>query len=475
MHGAHRIDAAGGTLLPGFADTHSHPFEYGWLKRNVDLRGTGNMTGVRLRLFARVQRARPGEWITGMGWDQEALSERRMPDRADIDDVTPKNPAVLTRVCGHTALLNTRALELLGLQEKADSQIERDASGRLTGIVKERALEEVYSRLPRAAEAYVEYILTADREAARCGLTTIHAILSTAGYREELRALSELASASSLSLRYRAFVPFEALPYLKESGVASKLGPSVWVAGVKIYADGSLGARTAALHEPYSDDAANVGILRHSDEELAEMVARADGDGYQIAIHAIGDRAVDQAVDALARVAGARNPRRHRVEHASILTRQTMAKMAKHGIRAAVQPLFIASDSWAVQRLGDERARSLYPFKSMLGAGIVASGSSDSPIEQMSPVLGVWAAMARPGYPPGEELNQEDGLALYTTNAASNGFDEEGWGVSEGSDANLTLLDSDIRGMHPALFRKVGVAATLVCGRVVHSATGVDW
>jgi predicted amidohydrolase YtcJ len=263
------------------------------------------------------------------------------------------------------------------------------------------------------------------------------------------------------------------LDYVETKGLRKKMNNDrVRLNGVKVYADGSLGARTAALREPYSDDSSNRGILRQSDEEMAALIESIDGKGYQAIIHAIGDRAVEQAIDALAGVTGAKNPRRHRIEHASLIPKDLRSKMARYGIRATVQPLFITSDTWAVERLGPERARDLYPLKSMLEQGLVVSGSSDSPVESMSPVLGMWASMVRAGISPEEVLTLNEALKIYTSNAASNGFDENGATLVEGGRADLTLLDSDIEGMHPALFRKVGVAATVVDGLVINSFGG---
>ena len=470
-----RLDANGAALLPGFTDTHCHPFEFGWLKRNVNLRETGSITGLRLRLLARVQKSRPGEWVTGMGWDQEAFSEGRLPDRSDIDDLSDENPVVLTRVCGHIALLNTIAIEMLAFEDRQGPEFMRDDGGRLTGIVKEGALEEVHDRIPRSAEVCARDLLSAETEAARCGITTLHTIVSPTGYREELEALAGLHSAGALSLRYRVYIPAEAMGYVKERGFSSKLDDdTVRINGVKVYADGSLGARTAALRLPYADDPGNSGILRHTDEELGNIVAGADAAGFQVIVHAIGDRAIEQAIQALSRVTGARNPRRHRIEHASLLPGDLLAKMVKHGIRAAVQPLFIKSDAWAADRLGEDRVDDLYPLKSMVAGGIVVSGSSDSPIEQMSPLLGVWAAMVRSGFAPRESLSLDEALGLYTSNASSNGFDEVGSGLAEGAGANLTLLDSDVERMHPAMVRKVRIAATFVKGKLAYSSIGVD-
>jgi len=471
--GTEILDAGGGSLLPGLIDSHCHPFEYGWLKRNVDLRGTTNTTGIRLRLFSAIQKAKPGDWVTGMGWDQEAFPDRRMPNRQDIDDMSPDNPVALSRICGHVALLNGRALEALGFQARVGSEYERNSAGELTGIVKEAALAEVFDRVPRSPERAAADLQSVEVEAGRLGLTTLHCIISPEGFAEELDALAVLASTGSLSIRLRVYIPPGALDYVESKGYRKKMNNDrVRINGVKVYADGSLGARTAALREPYSDDPGNTGILRQSDEELEASIERIDAKGYQAIVHAIGDRAVEQAIDALAGVAGAKNPKRHRIEHASLLPKDLRSKMVHHGIRATVQPLFITSDRWAADRLGTERARDLYPLKSMLDEGLIASGSSDSPVESMSPVLGMWASMVRAEIAPEESLSLTEALGLYTSKAASNGLDEVGSSLEEGGRADMTLLDSDVGGMHPALFRKVGVAATVVDGSVIHSFGG---
>jgi predicted amidohydrolase YtcJ len=472
VDGTEVIDGNGGTLLPGLIDTHCHPFEYGWLKRSVDLRGTGNITGLRLRLQAGVRRAAPGEWVTGMGWDQEAFPGRKMPSHLDIDDISQSNPVALTRVCGHIAVLNSRAMRELNLASSVGEGFERDPAGALTGIVKEGALTEVFSRIPRSVQKSSADLQSVEAEAGRLGLTTLHCILSPEGYKEELEALAALESADSLALRYRVYVPPEAMEKVEDEGWRNRLqGDKVRINGVKIYADGSLGARTAALREPYSDDPTNYGMLRYTDEQLADVVEKADARGYQVIVHAIGDRAVEQAADALSRVAGPNNPRRHRIEHSSLVPGETRNTIAKHRIRATIQPLFVISDTWAEDRLGKERVRDLYPFRSMLSAGISTSGGSDSPVESLSPVLAMWAAMTRGGGMADEALKMDEALSLYTTSARSNGFDEA-TELKEGDPADLTLLDSDIEGIHPALFRKLGVLATIVGGSVVHSYGG---
>lgn len=467
--GTELIDAAGGSILPGLIDTHCHPFEVGRMKRIVDLRGASNMLAVRMRLQPKIRRAKPGEWVAGRGWDHELFPDRRLPSRRDIDDFSPESPVIITRVCGHIALLNSKAIEILGIKDKRGAEYERDSAGEPTGIVKEGALEAVYSAIPDPPDASALDLLAAEVDAARLGLTALHCIVSPDNYAGELEALAALHSSGDLSLKYDLYVPPDAIDYLATRSLSARLkGGQVKIRGVKIYADGSLGARTAALREPYADDPSNSGLLRYTSEELAELVETVDKAGYQAIVHAIGDLAVEQAIEAISKVSGAGNPRRHRVEHASLLPKDLRSDMARHSIRATVQPLFITSDSWAAERLGDERVRDLYPLKSMLREGIMASGSSDAPVESLSPVLGMWAAMARGRFAPEEGLSLPEALSLYTSNAASNGFDPGGE-LKEGSQADLTLLDTSIQGIHHALLRKVGISATIVGGEVVHS------
>ena len=466
--GATVVDGAGGTLLPGLMDTHCHPFDYGRLKRSVDLRGVSNVTGLRLRLQAGVGRSQPGEWVVGRGWNQEDFPGRMMPCRSDIDDVSPGNPVALSRVCGHVALLNSRAVEALGFGSRNGEEFERGPDGLLTGIVKEGAMTEALASVPRSIQTCAADLQAAEGEAARFGLTALHCIVSPSGFREELAAMQQLADGGARSLRYRVYVPPAALDFVAaETARGRFVGEKLRVNGVKIFADGSLGARTAALREPYSDAPASSGMLRLTDEALAEAVGRADAMGLQAIVHAIGDRAVEQAIGALAPVTGGGNERRHRIEHGGVLPKDLRRQMVKHGIRLAAQPLFVTSDTWAIDRLGEERIRDYYPLKSIMDEGIPLSGASDSPVESLSPLLGMWASMTRGGMVPEESLGLGQALSLYTSNAASNGFDVAG--ISAGAPADLTLLDSDISGMHPALLRKVGVAATVVAGIPVHS------
>src|SRR5712692_8905729 len=247
------IDARGGTVLAGLIDTHCHPVALGSMRRILDLTGTSNVTALRLRLFAKLNKAPPGEWVIGRGWDQESFAERRYPSRDDIDDLTRNNPVLLTRVCGHVALLNSVAMNQLGIDEGAVSEegrvFDRDSRGRLTGLIKERAVEEALGGIrPWNTEVIEADILAGEYEAGRNGLTSLHCILSS-NYEEELRAYLSLQRRGKLALRYRIYIPAAGLRRLEEPEFSQSDGEMLEILGVKVFADGSLGARTAALRE----------------------------------------------------------------------------------------------------------------------------------------------------------------------------------------------------------------------------------
>jgi predicted amidohydrolase YtcJ len=473
------LDAYDSTVLPGLIDSHCHLSELGALPRSVDLRGTNSLTSIRLRLFGRIQKTLPGEWIVGRGWDQEAFVERRFPTRDDIDDVTSQNPAILVRNCEHVGLLNSGALALLGISESTPNPpgglYSRDANGRLDGLVWETALTAVLTQLPGRAAAHTEEdLLRGEYEAAKNGITTVHCILSER-YLNEIAAFESLRDAGRLSLRYRLYVPISALDFLRTSGVVSHLNDDmIRVNGTKLFADGSLGARTAALNLPYSDDPGNVGILRYSDEQLRDLITASDALGLQTAVHAIGDRAISQVLDAIDDSGIAARERRPRIEHASLTPEELLSRMQKKGVSAAVQPHFVVSDSWAEERLGRERVGDLYAFRSMLAKGIAASGGSDAPTEPLSALIGIWAAASGTGARANQSIGVDEAVELYTVKAAWNGFDEGALGsIRVGGRADLTVLDSNLAGIHPALVRRVGIAATIVDGRFVYSYEGI--
>lgn len=474
-----RLDAHECTVSPGLVDTHCHLFQQGASRRVLDLRGTASITSIRLRLHSRVGRATQGEWIFGSGWDQEMLSEGRFPTKQDIDDLTPNNPALLTRICGHVGLLNSVALKAVAVGESDHTKSElvaRDDQGIPTGIVREEALAGVQTKIPKQSSTTIqEDLLTAEYEAAKNGITTIHCILSD-NFGQELQVFRSAYEQGSLSLRYRIYAPSSSLEPM-ERGELRTFPETEMLSlnGVKVFADGSLGARTAALSQPYSDDPSAKGLLRYTREGLLSVLSKIGALGIQAAVHAIGDAAVTQTLEAFAEVQGKQNASRWRIEHASLTNPEIRRRMKEQDVCVTVQPHFVISDRWVEHRLGRERLKDLYSFKSFVDDGIKISGSSDAPVEPLSPILGIWAAMVRSGYGEEERLSLNEVLALYTSNAAYLSFDEDSLGhIEEGSAADLTILDSDITEMHPAMIRRVNIANTIVNGEVVYSYEGIS-
>jgi predicted amidohydrolase YtcJ len=450
------VDGSNFTLLAGLIDSHCHLFEVGSSRKVVDLKDVTSIDSLRLRLKSYVASRAKGEWVIGRGWNQELFPEKRFPRKEDIDDLSPYNPVLLKRICGHIALLNSFAINLLRLEERDNPQIEKDKDGRMTGIVTESVLENVLRLAERIdPEECSNYLADSQNEALKNGITKVHCILSSSNFFEELSGLRILLKSGKLSIKLRIYLPVSALG--REDIQSGFDDNYVKINGFKIFADGSLGARTAALKEPYSDDPTNCGILRYSDKEMREMVEKIDGMGKQAVIHAIGDRAVEQAIDAISSVDRA-NKRRHRIEHASLSPKYLRKEMALKSIPVSVQPHFIISDFWARERLGD-RITDLYPFKSFINEGVIISGGSDAPVEPMNPMLGFWAAITRKGLDKAESLTLEECIEIYTKNAEYTGLDiyDEG---------DFTIFDSDLENIHPSSLRKVKPVLVSVSNRV---------
>lgn len=462
-------DAKDATILPGFIDCHIHLIEYGLSLKNVDLRGVTSIEEMKKRVAHRAQSS--AAWILGLGWDQERFTEKRYPTRKDLDEASPNKPVLLWRVCGHICVLNSGALNMAGINAKTPDPpggiIDRDANGEPTGILRETAFDLVLKKIPKLSpDDYEEAIVAASQRALAAGLTTVHCIT---GSEPELRSLLRLRSDGRLRLRFYIFIPVEHMEAARYLGLQSGFGDE-WVrlGGVKIFTDGSLGARTAALESPYTDDPRNSGVTIYDQKPLDEIIAKAHRSDLQIAAHAIGDRAVGMALHSFAKLGGSgpSNKLRHRIEHASVVTLNQLSQFRELGILASIQPHFTVSDFWVEQRLGKERLLLTYAFASLLKAGIRVVAGSDCPVEPLSPLLGVEAAVNRSGP---EAVGVEDALAFYTRNAAYASYEENSKGtLSPGKLADLVVLDKDPRTVPPAMISKIRVLKTMVGGRIVH-------
>jgi hypothetical protein len=300
------------------------------------------------------------------------------------------------------------------------------------------------------------------------GLTGVHWIVSSP---TEIRVIQKLRAQNRLPLRVYILIPVELVDHLIRLGLSTGFGDdTVKIGSVKIFADGSLGANTAALYESYSDDPSTRGMLLYSEEELEELITKTHKASLQLAVHAIGDRAIDMVLTALETTLQKipREDHRHRIEHTSVLSEKLIRRMKELGVIASVQPHFVVSDFWVSDRLGLKRARWTYPFKTLIQEGITIAGGSDCPVEPISPLLGIWAAVSRESFPV-EQISVEEALRMYTLNAAFFSFEEDVKGSIEvGKLTDLVVLSHDPRRVPPDKIKDIEVEMTFVGGRMVY-------
>jgi len=469
------IDLQGKTVVPGFIDTHAHMADFGRSLTWINLRGVKSIKEMQRQLQERVRETPKGKWILGRGWEQDRFREKRYPTRWDLDLVAPLNPVVFNRVCGHICVANSKALELANVTKETlpptSTQIDRDSkTGEPTGILREAAKDLVWNILPELSEEELTKACTlACEKAVEAGLTTVHWFVSKP---VEIRILQRLREQGKLPLRVYTVVPIEFLSCLADSGLSTGFGDhTLQLGGVKILADGSLGARTAALNKPYDDEPLTKGILRCSRKELEEMIVKAQNAGFQTCVHAIGDRAIGVTLKAfekaLKKTLGKKY--RHRLEHASVLNRQLIKRLKKLCLIACVQPHFVISDFWVGARLGSSRAKWTHPFKTLIESGVLLAGGSDCPVEPISPLLGICALVARESFPE-ERISVEDALRVYTVNAAYASSEEGVKGSIEvGKLADFTVLSHDPLTIKPEKIRDIKVEMTIAGGKIVYS------
>jgi predicted amidohydrolase YtcJ len=462
-------DVKGATILPGFIDCHNHLIAYGLSLRGLDLRGARSIFEMKKQIADRTRSS--ANWILGRGWDQEKFTEARYPTRRDLDEASPEKPVLLWRICGHICVVNSAALSQAGIdsttRDPAGGIIDRDSTGEPTGILRENAVAMADKAIPPLTpDDYEEATIAACHRALEAGLTSVHCIT---GSEMELKTLLKLRAEGRLPLRFYVFFPVEQLKAAINLGLRSGPGDEwVRIGGVKLFTDGSLGARTAALAQPYADDPENRGVTIYTQAELNEIIGEAHRGDIQIATHAIGDRAIGMAVEAYEKAFDStpRRGLRHRIEHVSVIDPNLTKRMKKLGLIASIQPRFIVSDTWIPERLGAERAALTYPFASLLRAGVMLLGGSDCPVEPLTPLSGIEAAVNRKGP---EAVTVNDAIAFYTRNAAYASFDENTKGtIAVGKLADLVILNKDPRMVSPATISRVRVLTTMVGGRIAH-------
>ncbi|WP_175058963.1 amidohydrolase family protein [Thermococcus sp. 2319x1] len=434
--GGEVVDLGGKTVLPGFIDSHIHLNSLGQSLKMLNLKGTKSIEELKEKLKDYAAKTSTS-WILGFGWDQEELG--RYPTRADLDEAVDDKPVLLYRTCFHAAVLNTKAIEIVGLEEGEDVNLE-------TGIIRENALEKVREVISKTLtfDDYKNFIEEGAKFVLSQGVTAVGFVSVN---NKSLRALLELDSEGRLPIRVFVYLNPSLLKELKNLGLTRGVGSErVKIMGIKVLADGSLGARTAWLSKPYAD-APMTGHPNISREELEEIVREAHKLNLQMAVHAIGDKTTDMVLDVYEKFRGERN----RIEHASILREDQIKRMKELGVVASVQPRFVISDWWAVKRVGKERAKWIYPFKSMLEQIVIGFGT-DAPIEPVNPWETIYAAVTRGKfenvetyhYTKDERLSIEESLHGYTYGSAYIMHAENELGsLEEGKFGDFIVVDRD--------------------------------
>jgi predicted amidohydrolase YtcJ len=477
------VDLAGRTVTPGLIDAHSHLVGLGQALSEVDLTAAPTYEEVIRRVRDAASRVPAGTWVYGRGWDQNRWPGKAFPTHDALTAAVPGHPVWLTRVDGHAALVNARAMQALGIdaatKDPTGGRFLRDAAGRPSGVLVDNAMGSAEGRLPEPSAADLErWLAAASRHCLAFGLTTV----TDMGIGQaQIDAYKELRKAKALPLRAALFLTDDEELLKRWLARGPEIDPAarVNIRGVKLYADGALGSRGAALLEPYSDDPNNMGLLVSTGEHLEDVSRRAAAAGFQVGIHAIGDRGSLVALDAMEKALGGPRPEaRFRLEHTQVVRVQDLARMARLGIIASMQPTHATSDMpWAEERLGARRLERAYAWRKVLNDGGRLALGSDFPVESADPRLGLYAAVTRQdllgkpagGWLPAERLTREEALRGFTLDAAWSLFLEKEVGSLEvGKRADLVVFARDIMAVPEAEIPQVDVDMTLVDGEVVH-------
>jgi len=480
--GTRKIHLAGKTVVPGLTDAHVHVEGLGAALERLDLVGAASLDEALARVAKAVKEAPAGEWLQGRGWDQNDWPGQRFPTAADLDRVAGGRPVFLLRVDGHAAWASSEALLRAGISAKTTDpeggRILRDGAGEPSGVLVDNAMALVTAHIPEPSREVRKRPLAAGLKAcARAGLTEVHDAgvqLGIIGLYKELLAEGALPVRVYVMVRADEFLSGGAF-LTPEIGLGDG---RLTVRAIKVVADGALGSRGALLLSPYSDEPGTRGLATIEPDTLREVLQRALAQGFQVNTHAIGDAANRMVLDAyeaaFGEAGGAR--RRFRIEHAQVLAPADVPRFKALGVIPSMQPTHCTSDMyWAEERLGAERAKGAYLWKTFLAQGVPVAGGSDAPVERIDVLPGLYAAVTRQdakGWPPGgwhpeERVSMEEALRMFAGSAAFAAFEEEDRGtIAVGKRADLTVFTRDVTRIPPAEVLATQVAMTVVGGEV---------
>lgn len=480
--GAREIDLGGAAALPGFTDAHVHLTGVGAASLMLDLVGTTSITDLqdRLRTYAA---AHEGP-IYGRGWIETHWPERRFPNRADLDAIVSDRPVILERIDGHAVVANTAALQLAEIDNNTSNppggSIERDPSGAATGMLIDNAAGLAQSRFPAPSAAMMrEALLQGARLYASRGWTGVHNMSTSLA---EAQLFQEFAANGDLPISADLYLTPDDSEGILETGPYGE--GAVKVRGIKMYMDGALGSRGAALLAPYSDARASSGLLVTPPEQIAAMIQRAKAKNVQVTTHAIGDRGnrlvLDAYRDAFADSPEALRNARYRIEHAQILATEDIPRFASQGVIASMQPSHAISDLFfAPARLGPNRLAGAYAWRALLDSGATIAGGTDAPVEKGDPLVEFYAATYRhdlngfagPDWHLEEAVTRAEALRMFTAAPAFASFTENERGTIEvGKRANVTAFSVDLMTAEPSVIPTATAKLTVSDGRVTHEA-----
>jgi len=484
--GVRKIDLRGRTVIPGLTDAHAHFLGYAEESTWLDLTGSPSLDEIHEMVSERLVVVKTLGWVLGRGWDQNDWPGARYPEKDALDRIAPDNPVFLVRVCGHAAFVNSAALRLAGItRDTADppgGRILKDAGGEPSGVLLDDAIPLVERAIPPLTKTEKKRLcVAAARNCLAAGLVGVHEMGMSA---DAVSVYREIYAAGELPFRITGYLSADDpgnAPFLDTGPLPGDGDELFRVIGAKFFADGSLGARSAALLADYSDEPLNRGILMKSPDELYLQILPWREKGFQVAVHAIGDAAVREVLDVCERL-NAAHPHldaRNRVEHAQVISHQDIPRFAALGAIPSMQFKHCTSDmSWAQARLGPERVACAYAWRSLISAGSRIPGGSDFPVEPINPFLGIHAAVTRQdaaGNPEGgwrssQRLMVEEAVGAFTVEAAYAGRAETVAGsLSPGKLADFVVISGDIFSMQPIEIPKIRVLATILGGEIVYS------
>jgi hypothetical protein len=470
--------ATGHCIFPGFNDAHTHLGGAGQTKLNVDLTGVGSLAEMLEGVQKFAEAAPAGHWLTGGNWDHTLWANKVLPTRQDLDKVTGDHPAFLDRIDGHIAIANTAALKAAGVtgQTKAPEggAIDVDSSGEPTGILRESAKGLVAKVIPPPTH---EERRRGDELAIADALA--HGVTSVQDFSEwdDFLVFEEMEKEGKLDIRISEWLPFRAsLDQLKEMRAHhDQNDPMLHTGMLKGFMDGSLGSRTAALKAPYADEPGNTGLPQFTQDELNKLAVERAQAGFQMGFHAIGDKGTAMALDAFAQP-GVQHTARNRIEHAQVVDPADIPRFKQLGVIASMQPNHLLTDmNWAEERLGPQRAAYSYAWKAFLDAGVPLAFGTDYPVEPITPLRGLYAAVTRrnetgtKSYYPQNKLTRGQALYAYTQGSAYAEFAEKHKGkLAPGYDADFVVLDRDLYRLPASAILQTKVMGTFVAGRAVY-------